>query len=122
MAVFAKCPHGMDARFCSLCNKPSFARSAGQVTLPRILAFLNREHVRATYGAVAELLGVNPRGMGSLLGARRAEASWVVNRETGLPTDYDPSQCHPALLSKPDIITSGRGRAGRKVIHSPLGK
>jgi hypothetical protein len=70
--------------------------------------FLNGEQVRATYGAVAEVLGVIPRSMGALLGPRRPEASWIVSAENGLPTDYSPDEWHPALLSNGDIITNGR--------------
>ena len=47
-----------------------------------ILEFLNRHRVRATYGAVADLLGVLPRGVGAMLGEKRPEASWVVNAQT----------------------------------------
>jgi len=105
------CIHGLDARFCATCNRPdqSKSRSAvGNTSLEEILKFLNDEQVRATYGAVAEVLGVIARSMGSLVGPRRPEASWIVSAENGLPTDYDQSEWHPALLSRGEIITSGR--------------
>jgi hypothetical protein len=105
------CIHGLDARFCATCNRPdkSKSRSAvGNTSLEEILTFLNDEQVRATDGAVAELLGVIPRSMGTLLGPRRPEASWIVSAETGLPTDYDQAEWHPALLSRGEIITNGR--------------
>ena len=72
-----------------------------------ILEFLNRHRVRATYGAVADLLGVLPRGVGAMLGEKRPEASWVVNAQTGEPTGYTTSQCHPELHSKTTLLRTG---------------
>src|SRR5688500_8700869 len=106
-----KCIHGLDARFCATCNRPdkSKSRSAvGSISLEGILAFLNEEQVRATHGAVAEVLGITTRSMAILLGPRRLEASGVVSAENGLPADYDQTEWHPALLSRGEIITSGR--------------
>ena len=106
-----KCIHGLDARFCATCSRPDTSKSrsaVGNTSLEEILAFLNDEQVRATYGAVAEVLGVMPRSMATLLGPRRPEASWVVSAENGLPADYDQAEWHPALLSRGEIITSGR--------------
>jgi alkylated DNA nucleotide flippase Atl1 len=60
--------------------------------------------VRATYGAVAGLLGVPPVGVGAMLGEKRHLASWVVSKSTGLPTGYLPTECHPMLTSKAHII------------------
>jgi hypothetical protein len=105
------CIHGLDARFCATCNRSDKSKSrtaAGTTSLEEILTFLNDEQVRACYGAVAEVLGVSSRSMGSQLGARRPEASWIVSAENGLPTDYDQTEWHPALLSRGEIITSGR--------------
>jgi hypothetical protein len=106
------CVHGLDSRFCAVCNRsretkrPS--KSAGVPSLEEILRFLNHEQVRATYGAVAEALGVVPRSMSARLAPRRPEASWIVNAFNGLPTDYSEDEWHPTLLSRPDIITTGR--------------
>ena len=105
------CIHGLDARFCATCNRQDKSKSrtaVGNTSLEEILTFLNDEQVRATYGAVAEVLGVIPRLMGTLLGPRRPEASWIVNAANGLPTDYDQTEWHPALLNRGEIITSGR--------------
>lgn len=105
------CIHGLDARFCANCNratKPKSRSAVGHVSLEEILEFLNREQVRATYGAVAEVLGVIPRSMGTRLGLRRPEASWIVSGFSGVPTDYSQDECHPALLSQAEIISSGR--------------
>jgi hypothetical protein len=104
------CVHGIDTRFCAVCNRTrdSKPRSAlGDVSLDEILQLLNHDKVRATYGAVAEVLGVIPRSMGARLGTRRPEASWIVSAANGLPTDYSEDEWHPALLSQHDIISSG---------------
>ena len=105
------CVHGIDSRFCAVCNKASVAgrpRSAiGSVTLAEILEFLSAVQVRATYGAVGEVIGVNPRSMGASLGGRSLDASWIVNAGTGLPTDYSQSEMHPSLQRKAEIISSG---------------
>ncbi len=86
--------------------------------LKRILAFLNRKKVRATYGAVGEALGVAARGVGSMLGERRQEASWVVSAATGEPSGYEKVQKHPQLHTKKEILSTGlqllRAMAGLK--------
>ena len=71
------------------------------------LQFLNDERVRATSGAIAAVLGVPPRSLGAMLGSRRPEASWIVNAETGLPTDYEQTDWHPALISNSEVIRTG---------------
>jgi hypothetical protein len=75
--------------------------------LDEILRFLNEEQIRATYGAVAAVLGVIPQSIGARLGSRRAAASWIVNSQSGLPTGYQAGEIHPALFSKNSIIKSG---------------
>jgi hypothetical protein len=106
-----RCVHGLDSRFCAVCNRTSKAgrpRGAiGSVDLPEILRFLNEEQVRATYGAVGEALGVMPRAMGARLGPHTQERSWIVNADTGLPTDYSKEETHPSLFRCEDIISSG---------------
>ncbi len=106
------CIHGIDSRFCANCNKTSKTtrsrNSIAAVSLEDILRFLNEEQVRATYGAVAEVLRVFPISMGARLGPRRPEASWIVNAFNGLPTDYSEDEWHPALLSQGEVIASGR--------------
>ena len=47
-------------------------------TAQAILDALNREKIRATYGAVADVLGIPAGSVGQILGMRRPEASWVV--------------------------------------------
>jgi hypothetical protein len=106
------CIHGIDSRFCAVCNKPEKGTPSrnrvANVSLDEVLRFLNEQQVRATYGAVAEVLGVIPRSMGLRLGPRRPEASWIVNGYNGLPTDYSEDEWHPALLSHAEVISSGR--------------
>jgi hypothetical protein len=109
-----RCLHGIDTRFCAICNRPKRDErhgvppgTAGDASLTEIIQFLNHQQVRATYGAVAELLRAMPRSMSTRLGARRAEASWVVSATTGLPTKYGAHEMHPALRAKREIIGSG---------------
>jgi hypothetical protein len=76
-----------------------------------ILDCLNRTRTRATYGAVAELIGGLARGVGQRLGMRRPEASWVVSAETGLPSGYAPREMHADLRGSPLVRTGDELRA-----------
>ena len=76
------------------------------VTVETVLAYLNREQIRATYAAVAAVVGICPPAVARALGDRRPEASWVVNAVLGMPTGYKPHQIHPELLRTPEIIRS----------------
>lgn len=76
------------------------------MTIETILEYLNAVPVRATYGAVGEVLGVRPQVVPRLLGARRPEASWVVNGTTGEPTGYAPEEVDPRLPGT-RVIRSG---------------
>jgi hypothetical protein len=64
---------------------------------------LDRHRQRATYGAVGSVIGWPPR---YLMGGRPRDHrhSWIVNRLTGLPTDYGPDDMHPELLSRPEVL------------------
>jgi hypothetical protein len=105
-----RCVHGLDSRFCSICNKAIPAsRPRGAIVdtnLAEILRFLNDQQTRATYRAVGDLLGVSPQSIGAALGARTIEASWIVNTSTGLPTGYADHEMHAALFKNEDIISS----------------
>jgi hypothetical protein len=71
--------------------------------MDQIIDVLEREQQRATYGAVAALLGKAPRTL--MMGRQRdARHSWVVSRKSGTPTGYDPTLMHPALLTHDHII------------------
>jgi hypothetical protein len=74
-----------------------------ELTLDRILDALDRDHQRATYGAVAALLGKSPRTL--MQGRDRDHRhSWVVGRLTGEPTGYSPEQMHPDLREKEEVL------------------
>lgn len=75
----------------------------GARTLDQILDALDANHQRATYGAVAGLLGKSPR---TLMQGRERDArhSWVVSRQTGTPTGYDPAILHPDLRERDEIL------------------
>ena len=68
--------------------------------------FAGGGEIRATYGTVGEVIGekVERNVHHHLPGPRRAELSWIVNAETGLPTKYKSRQMHPHLLVTPHII------------------
>jgi hypothetical protein len=106
-----RCVHGIDSRFCAVCNRTSQKSrprgAIGSATLPEILAFLNAEQIRATYLAVGEVIGVSPIAMGRTLGPHSIEASWIVSAETGRPTGYSGDDMHPSLLRLDEIIRSG---------------
>jgi hypothetical protein len=79
--------------------------------LDHVLDALNRYHQRATYGAVAEVVGATPQ---SLMTGRPRDRrhSWVVNRKTGKPTEYSPSQVHPNLTERQEVLSSGKQLQG----------
>ena len=124
------CKYGLQRPFCSLCTrnatgpKPSRTLAtqsrrlahvvnnadAASIALGDVVAYLNAAQVRATYGAVAEVVGGIARSIGARLGGgagRRAEASWVVNAETEMPTGFLSEHRHPALTANPHIIRTG---------------
>jgi len=84
------------------------------MSLDEIVDVLDRHGRRATYGAVAALLGHSPRSL--LRGRERGRKfSWIVNRETGLPTGYPEDQIDPRLKeSGPVIVSDGELRTWLK--------
>jgi hypothetical protein len=72
-------------------------------TLDHILDALDDARQRATYGAVASLLGRTPR---SLMRGRTRDRrhSWVVNRTSGKPTGYADDELHPDLQRNEHLI------------------
>jgi hypothetical protein len=75
-------------------------REPANLTLGWIVARLHARKQRASYGAVAELLGVLPRGLMTGL-AKCHEYSWVVaatGSDRGWPTDYSQNQIDPECL------------------------
>jgi hypothetical protein len=81
-----------------------FSGKAG-MSLESIVALLDQNRQRATYAAVAELVGVLPRGLMSGR-AKSARYSWVVaatnGRESrrGWPTGYTLEQIDPECLKQ----------------------
>ena len=74
-----------------------------ELTMDQILDALDRSHQRATYGAVASLLGKAPRTL--MQGRERDQRhSWVVSRQTGEPTGYHPDQMHPSLREHDQVL------------------
>ena len=72
-------------------------------TMDQILDALDTAHQRATYGAVAAVVGVSPRAL--MAGRERNQRhSWVVNLRTGLPTDYTAELVHPALTANAIVL------------------
>ena len=74
-----------------------------QLTMDQILDALDRSHQRATYGAVAALLGQPPRTL--MKGRDRDQRhSWVVSRKNGEPTGYQSDDVHPSLKEREQVI------------------
>lgn len=74
--------------------------------MDQILDALNSAQQRATYGAVAAILGVSPRVL--MKGRERnPRHSWVVNLKSGLPTDYAAELVHPDLMANATILKTG---------------
>jgi small subunit ribosomal protein S16 len=71
--------------------------------LDSVLETLDSKLQRATYRAVAGVVGSTPQNV--MQGRPRTpENSWVVNGKTDLPTGYSPEQMHPDLKAHKDII------------------
>jgi hypothetical protein len=72
-----RCVHGIDSRFCAVCNRTSKTSrplsAIGSVTLLEIQAFLKAEQARATARAIAEVLGVDSRALAAQLGVDAAD-------------------------------------------------
>lgn len=72
-------------------------------TLDEVIDVLHREGIRATYGAVAGVVGGNAIGlmMGRPMDARN---SWVVAVNNHLPTGYNENQLDPRLTVLPVVL------------------
>lgn len=71
--------------------------------MDQIIDTLDRARQRATYGAVAAIVGTAPR---TLMSGRERDQrhSWVVSRKNGQPTGYEPGQMHPELMRSERVI------------------
>ena len=75
------------------------------LSLDQIVDLLDQHGQRATYGAVARLVGHSPRSL--LKGRDRVRRySWIVNRESGLPTGYADDQIDPRLRESGPVIAT----------------
>lgn len=92
-------------------HRPPFSnptvRQMASRHLDDVVRVLDEYRQRATYGAVADVVGSGPQ---SVMGRtpRTPFCSWVVNAKSGLPTGYSPEECHPMLRSRSPIIADGR--------------
>ena len=76
------------------------------MTLESIVDLLQRKNIRATYGAVAGVLG--GIALGVMAGRENSHRnSWIVSEATGHPTGYRPDQMHPNLLRLPIVLKTG---------------
>ena len=72
----------------------------------QIIACLNVHRTRATYSAVAQVLGLPTVAINhQLLGQPRPEASWIV-RQDGQPGGYSKDNIHPDLPGSPLVTTA----------------
>lgn len=74
-------------------------------SIDSIIDQLDRFRQRATYGAVAAVLNRPPRNLMSGR-ARSQRESWIVSRNDGMPTGYQPEQVHPDIKSRDQILRS----------------
>jgi hypothetical protein len=74
----ARCVHGLDSRFCAVCNKVSAFGSPrgaiGAVTLAEVERFLESEDARATRRAVGDALGIGAAALKSGASSRIVDA------------------------------------------------
>ena len=73
--------------------------------MQEIIATLARHRQRATYGALAGLVGGLPRSVMSGL-PKTPENSWIVAAATGRPTGYAAGEMAPELSCRPEIIAT----------------
>ena len=78
-----------------------------EIKLETIINFLFNSQTKATYGAVADVIGGVAQGVGESLGEKTPRNSWVVNSATEMPTDYTAEQIDPAVHAINRIVRSG---------------
>jgi hypothetical protein len=78
------------------------------MNLDDVLECLERYSQRATYRAVAELLGFPNNGYDQFRGRPYSHRNaWVVSEISQLPTGYDPSAFPPGFFTNSGLIMSG---------------
>ena len=72
----------------------------------KILVFCNEHEIRVTYSAVGDLIGIIPRAVGSrYLGEYSPWTSWIVNKNSALPTQNFPEILyHTNLRNENEVI------------------
>ena len=75
---------------------------SGIPTVEEILECLNYYRLRATYEAVGDVLGCGTRNVGRQLKEAHPRTSWVVDKNTRLPSDKAFPDDQP-LLRHPDL-------------------
>ena len=83
-----------------------------QESLTEILDCLNETKMRATYGAVGDYIGIVARGVSQNLGEPCHRESWIVDKQTHLPSNYPPECIHPEL-KRVSIIIDTRDKLDR---------
>ena len=73
--------------------------------LAEVIAKLERNHQRATYGAVGGIVGLPSRSVMSGQ-PKTSRNSWVVSAKTKLPTGYSQTECHSFLEANRRVIAS----------------
>ena len=81
--------------------------STNQKIVDSLLVALGRNHIRCTYEAVGDLIGVPAASVSQYLGDRRSEASWVVSKSSELPSGYSESEYHADLFANSYVIKTG---------------
>ena len=79
-------------------------------SIDSIVEQLDRFRQRATYGAVAGVLKLSPRNLMSGR-SRNQRDSWIVSRNDGMPTGYEPDQVHPEIKSREQVLSSAEDLA-----------
>lgn len=74
-------------------------------SLDNILSTLNQHRQRATYGAVAALVGQTPRQV-MRDKPRARNNSWIVSKTSGRPTGYADADLHPELTANETVLAT----------------
>jgi hypothetical protein len=80
-------------------------QATASYTIDSIVDQLDRFRQRATYGAVAAVVNRSPRNLMDKR-SRSQRDSWVVSRQSGMPTGYEPEQLHPEITSRETILST----------------
>ena len=88
----------------------SYHENLGDVVLDpavaEVLKYLNQEKLRCTYTVLANYLGTEPQYIGSWLGPKCPETSWIVSASSKMPTGYSEDQLHPDLCTNDEVISN----------------